>query len=293
MADGIIISAALLRLHSPSGKQLWCSCGEVRIEMRTSLLTVVLLGVFAVVGVNRMSAQITPRHHLFTELLSTYVHDGIVNYNEMRSDKGLAEYVARLATFNPETLPNEKEKLAFWINAYNAYTLRVICDNYPIESINDLHSGGLIIGSIFKTTVWDKGLVTVGGKTISLNTIEHEIIHPVFKDARAHFALVCASKSCPPLRSEAYEAEILDWQLDDQGRAFLSDPFRNEFDPMKKRAELSKIFSWYESDFGSSEEAVLRYVARFLPDSISRQILTNPGEWKINYKSYDWSLNGN
>ena len=81
-------------------------------------------------------------------------------------------------------------------------------------------------------------------------------------------------------------------QLDDQGKEFLSDPFRNEFDPVKRHADISRIFDWYESDFGSSDMEVLRYVARFLPDSVSRQILAAPDEWKIEYKSYDWSLNG-
>lgn len=251
-------------------------------QIRTQLLILILTGILFVAAEN-VPAQPNHRHGLFSELLSTYVHDGVVNYKEMRSDKRLDEYIGWLARTDPDTLPNKNEKLALWINAYNAYTLKVICDNYPVESINDLHSGGLIIGSVLKTTVWDKKLATVGGKAISLNTIEHEIVRPIFKDARAHFALVCASKSCPPLRSAAYEAETLDQQLDDQGRVFLTGPFWNEFDVAKRRATLSKIFSWYDSDFGSSDEEVLRFVARFLPDSLSRQVLQNPGEWKVGY----------
>jgi hypothetical protein len=262
------------------------------IGKTSAALLILALAVTFTVAVSGASAQTTSRHRLFTELLSTYVHDGIVNYKMMRSDNRLVGYIGWLAKTDPDTLPDEKEKLAFWINAYNAYTLKVICDNYPIETINDLHSGGLIIGSVLKTTVWDKKFVIVNGKTMTLNTIEHEIVRPKFKDPRAHFALVCASKSCPPLRAEAYEGSTLDEQLNDQGRHFLTDPFRNEFDPVKKHAEISKIFSWYESDFGSSKEDVLRYVTRFLPDSISRQILTDPREWEVEYKSYDWSLNG-
>lgn len=260
-------------------------------RFRTRLLILILTGIFFVVAENA-SAQPTHRHGLFSELLSTYVHDGLVNYKEMRFDKRLAEYIGWLAKTDPDTLPDENEKLAFWINAYNAYTLKVISDNYPVESINDLHSGGLIIGSILKTTVWDKKLATVGGKTLSLNTIEHEIVRPIFKDARAHFALVCASRSCPALRSEAYEGSSLDEQLDDQGKRFFGDKFRNEFELTKKKAYISRILDWYESDFGSSDEEVLQYVARFLPDSTARQILAAPHEWKIGYKSYDWSLNG-
>lgn len=239
--------------------------------------------------VNRVSAQTTARHRLFTELLSSYVHDGIVNYKKLRSDGRLAGYIGWLAKTDPDSLPNEKDKLAFWVNAYNAYTLKIICDNYPVESINDLHTGGLVIGT---ATVWDKKFVIVNGKTMSLNSIEHEIVRPQFKDPRGHFALVCASKSCPQLRSEAYEGTTLDRQLDDQGKAFLSDPLRNEFDPVKKHADISRIFDWYKSDFGPSDTEVLRYVSRFLSDSVARQILAAPNEWEIGYKSYDWSLNG-
>ncbi|MDL1893571.1 DUF547 domain-containing protein [Sphingobacteriales bacterium CHB3] len=175
-------------------------------QIGTRLLILILNGILFVAAEN-VPAQPNHRHGLFSEILS-YVHDGVVNYKEMRFDKRLAEYIGWLAKTDPDTLPGVNEKRAFWINTDNAYTLKVVCDNFPVESINDLHSGGLIIGSVLKTTVW------------------------------------------------------------------------------------AKIFSWYDSDFGSSDEKVLQSVARFLPDSLSRQILQNPREWKISYKSYDWSLNG-
>jgi hypothetical protein len=247
---------------------------------------------FVVVVANQATAQFSSRHQLFTELLSMYVHDGSVNYNQMRSDTLLTEYIDWLAEANPDTFPDEKEKLAFWINAYNAYTLKIICDNYPVESINDLHSGGLILGMVFKSTVWDRKFVVVNEKAMTLNAIEHEIVRPRFKDPRAHFALVCASKSCPPLRGEAYEGSTLNEQLDDQARRFLRNPFWNEFFREENRAELSKIFSWYDTDFGASDADVLKHVARFLPDSLGQQILADPPGWDISYKSYDWSLNG-
>ncbi len=232
------------------------------------------------------------RHGQFTDILSKYVHNGFVDYKDLRLDSRLGEYIRWLATTNPDTLPDEKEKLAFWINTYNAYTLKIICDNYPVESINDLHSGGLVIGTVLKTTVWDKKLVTVNGKAIALNTIEHEIIRPTFKDPRAHFALVCASKSCPTLRSEAYEGSSLDAQLNDQGKRFFGDKFRNEFDLTAKKADLSKILDWYSEDFGGSDENVLRFISRFLPPTLSADIKAHPSDWEISYKDYDWSLNG-
>ena len=239
----------------------------------------------------RLHAQTPQRHKLFSELLSAYVHNGVVDYKEMRNDQRLTAYTSLLAAINPDTLQNDAERLAFWINAYNAFTLKVICDNYPVESINDLRFEGASNGSPATSNVWDKKLATVGGRTISLNTIEHEIVRPVFKDARVHFALVCASRSCPPLRAEAYEAATLDRQLDDQGRKFLSDTLWNEFHPTNRRAMLSKIFDWYKTDFGANTEDMLRYIARFLPDSLARQVRYSPGGWKIDYKFYDWSLN--
>ncbi len=238
------------------------------------------------------SSPATIRHGVFSEILSTYVHDGSVNYKDLRNDKRLKDYIHWLAITNPDTLLDGKDKLAFWINAYNAYTLKIICDNSPVESINDLHSGGLVIGTVFKSTVWDKKLVTINGKSITLNTIEHEIVRPTFNDPRAHFALVCASKSCPALRNEAYEGSRLDAQLDDQGKKFFADNFRNEFDVATKKAHISKILSWYSGDFGDSDEGVLKFISRFLPPRLAEQINANPSAWDISYKDYDWSLNG-
>jgi len=231
------------------------------------------------------------RHQLFTQILSEYVHDGRVNYNELRNDKRLDEYLAQLAATNPDTIADKNAQLAFWINAYNEYTLKVICDNYPVKSINDLHTGGLIVGTVLKKTIWDKEFVVINRKHLSLNQIEHEIIRKRFKEPRIHFALVCAAKSCPPLRTEAFEAARLDEQLDDQGRVFFSQPDKNFFEPEKRVAHLSKIIDWYEGDFGKSDEEVLRYISRFLPEDLAVSIKADQKKWKIEYTDYDWGLN--
>jgi len=154
-------------------------------------------------------------HRLFTEILQDYVHEGKVNYRELCQDNRLETYIAQLAGTNPDAISDEKARLAFWINAYNAYTIQVICDNYPVKSINELHFGGLYVGTVLKKTIWDKKFVIINNQKTSLNHIEHEIIRPLFQDPRAHFGLVCASKSCPALRSESYEGYKLDEQLDD------------------------------------------------------------------------------
>jgi len=232
-----------------------------------------------------------PSHELFTEILHDYVQDGRVNYHELRNDHRLDAYLEQLTAADPETIADKKAQLAFWINAYNAYTLKVICDNYPVKSINDLHTGGLIVGTVLKKTIWDKEFVIINRKHLSLNQIEHEIIRKRFKEPRIHFALVCAAKSCPPLRSEAFQRDRLDEQLDDQGRVFFSQPDKNSFEPEKKIAHLSKIMDWYEGDFGKNDDDVLRYISRFLPEEIAASIKTDPKIWRINYTDYDWSLN--
>ena len=231
------------------------------------------------------------QHQLFTDVLNAHVQEGAVDYTSLCKDTRFTQYMDQLASRNPDTLGGEKEKLAFWINAYNAWTLKIICDNYPLKSINELHSGGLAIGMILKTTVWDKKLVVINNGKTSLSDIEHKIIRPVFKDARIHFAIVCAAKGCPPLRNEAYEADRLDQQLDEQGRIFLGQKNKNSFTFGKKLANISPIFGWFKEDFGSKPESVLCFIARYLPESMGKSLAEDAQSWRIKYTYYDWSLN--
>ena len=228
---------------------------------------------------------------LFSSALKKYVQNGEVNYKELCKGPDLGKYISFLESSNPESFTNEKDRLAFWINAYNAYTLKIICDHYPVKSINDLHSGGAALGTIFKTTIWDKEIVVINHKATSLNNIEHKIIRPVFKDFRIHFALVCAAKSCPALRSEAYEASKLDQQLDDQATLFLSDNSKNRFDVATQKASISKIFDWYQKDFGKAKSEVLLAISKYLPDQIRKSIQSAPDKWDVDYTNYDWDLN--
>ncbi len=237
------------------------------------------------------SAAGSETHSLFTQILQDYVHTGLVDYRALCSDSRLEEYIGQLVKTNPDTIPTDEGKLAFWLNAYNAYTLKVICDNYPVESINDLHFGGLIIGTVLKKTIWDEDFVIINHEKMTLNEIEHEIIRPVFKDPRAHFGLVCASIGCPPLRNEAFEAAKLDEQLDDQGRKFLRDTSKNNFDLSERIARISKIFDWFSGDFGKNDAEILIYIAQFLPDDIAGAIRSNPKQWKVKHTKYDWDLN--
>ena len=216
---------------------------------------------------------------LYTELLQAYVNDGHVDYARLCEDERLDRYLEELSATDPEAFASEEDRLAFWINAYNAFTLKIICDNYPLESINELHFGGLIAGSILNKTVWDKKFIVINGETMSLNHIEHDIVRPVFEDPRAHFALVCASKSCPALRPEAYEGDRLNAQLDDQGRVFIASPDKNYFETDRRVAHISKIFDWFKKDFGKNDEERLLFIARFAAEDVASSIRTDPGAW--------------
>lgn len=220
-------------------------------------------------------------HASFNEVLKEFVNDGKVNYKDLCKDSRLETYLNQLSKTDPAKIENTEDRLAFWINAYNAFTLKVICDNYPVKSIMDLDSG----------KIWDRVFIEINGTPMSLNHIEHEIIRKEFNEPRIHFALVCAAISCPPLRSEAFEGYKLDNQLNDQGDIFLNQKDKNYFDLQEKEAHLSKILEWYGKDFGSDNSEILLYLTRFLPEETATSIKENPNEWEVKYTEYDWSLN--
>lgn len=225
-------------------------------------------------------------HVLFTEVLGSYVERGSVDYRRLCGDPRFSSYLATLSATDPSSISDSDARLAFWINAYNAFTIRLICDNYPVVSIKDIR----VTSADTVTTAWDGRLIRIGGSDYSLNEIEHDIIRPL-GDFRVHFALVCAAKSCPPLRSEAYEGRRLNEQLDDQGRIFLGQTSKNYFDLESRVTYLSRIMAWYAADFGDSDENVLLAIAPFLAPDIASDIRANAEAWGIEYTAYDWSLN--
>lgn len=233
----------------------------------------------------------SPDHSVFTAVLQDHVTDGRVDYAAIEKDPRLTLYLADIAGTDPATLPSRVDRLVLWINAYNAYTLKLVADGYPIDSIHDLGTGGRIIGWLINRSPWDIRFAEVGGEVYTLNEIEHEIIRPRFEEPRIHFAIVCAAVSCPSLRSEAYLPEKLDVQLDEQTRLFLNDRRSNRFDLADGRAWLSPIFSWFEEDFGNSDEAVMAFVVPYLDLKETAQTPKSEDRWKVDYTDYDWSLN--
>jgi hypothetical protein len=226
----------------------------------------------------------TVDHTLFDAVLKKHVADGRVDYPALKTDARLEAYLARLGESDASIAEkaSQEEKLAFWINVYNAATLRLVTVHYPVKSIRDIPHAGL-------ASVWDIPTVKVGARTLTLNQIEHDILRAKLKEPRIHFAVVCAAVSCPPLRSEAYVAERLEQQLDDQARGFLAR--QNRFDLKTRRAELSRIFEWFAADFGADAPALLARIAPWAPESVRDGLSGKNGPWTISYQDYDWSLN--
>jgi hypothetical protein len=224
-------------------------------------------------------------HSAFDALLRAHVAQGSVDYDAFQKSPAFAAYLEALARADPAALP-EPERLAFWINAYNAYTIQLVNAHGERESIRNINKTlGLGKGP------WKEEMVRAAGRTLSLDQVEHEIIRKQFREPRIHFALVCAARGCPPLRTEAYTGARLAAQLDDQARAFLArSPEKNRVDVAARTARLSPILDWYRDDFGGSQAAVGRYVAAFLPEGPARRLLES-GDFALEYTAYDWSLN--
>lgn len=238
-----------------------------------------------------------PTHAGYDALLKRFVADGRVDYQGLKSDpSALDHYLDSLAGISEAAFNAwaESERLAFLINLYNAATLKLIIDHYPVDSIKD-------IGSFFKGP-WDQEVVRLFDKTITLDNLEHDIIRKDYSEPRIHMALVCAAKGCPTLRSEAYVAEKLDAQLDDQSRRFLTSPAGLRIDRGSKRVYFSSIFKWYGKDFvgrfspatgfsglDKTERAVAHFSSGYLSAADGGYLKS--GGYSVKYLDYDWSLN--
>ena len=244
--------------------------------MKVINLVALILLILGVVAINAQT------HKIFSNVLQKYVKNGLVNYKELKKDQDFEKYLNQLSNTDPSKF-SEKKELAFWINTYNAFTIKAILDNYPVKSINDIKFG--------EKSVWDENFISINKKKYSLNEIEHKILRVKFNEPRIHFAIVCASISCPELRNEAYEADKLDKQLQEQTVKFLRDKKKNSLDLKNKKAEISRIFEWFGEDFGKSDKDILMYISNFLPDDVRKDIKQNINEWTISYKKYDWNLN--
>lgn len=232
-----------------------------------------------------------PDWDLFGQLLQKYVQGNRVDYNGLIADQEqLFKITDQLSVKSPDSHPDEfktdSDKLAYWINAYNAFILKKIVENYPVESIKDINFIGV--------TIWlDKNLV--GGKKISFKSLEDKIIRERFRDARIHFAINCASISCPPLQNFAYRGDKLDFQLDLAAKKFINNKNNIKIDVSNQKIYISAIFDWYEEDFLEWEHQGRKITGDHILDYIK---LYYDGEINADYydfelipMEYDWGLN--
>lgn len=209
-------------------------------------------------------------HKEWNDLLQKHVSKtGKVDYKGFKKDeKQLQVYLDELAANVPEKSASKNAVFAYWINAYNAYTVKLILDNYPVKSIKDINDP------------WGKKFFTLGNKKYSLEEIEHEILRKM-DEPRIHFAINCASFSCPDLLNEAYTENKLEQQLESVAKAFINDKTKNTI--ATDRIEISKIFDWFSGDF-KTKGSVIDFLNKYSTVKINKNA-------KVNFKDYNWSLN--
>ncbi len=228
-------------------------------------------------------------HTAWSALLSEYARDGEVDYGGLkeRGLPALEAYLRALEAVSPADYSGftREQQLAFWVNAYNAYMARLILKHYPLKSVRKI---GLLPLAAFRERFIP--IKAVGDERMSLNDIEHTQLREKLDDPRIHFALVCASKSCPKLWSEAYRASTLGAQLDAAARGFMADGFRNQIDPASGTAKVSSIFKWYRGDFTKGGRTLGAYMAQYAEPAVA-DFLLKKGD-AMEFLDYDWSLNG-
>lgn len=257
-----------------------------------------LLLTAALVAAPGWTAASEPGETGYADVLARHVDaDGFVDYAGLAAGRrALDAHVTSLSRVAPEELAGrgEADRIAFWINAYNALTLRAVIDHYPIRP-------RLLASLVYPRNsirqipgVWDELRFDVAGEARTLEEIEHEVLRREFREPRIHFALVCASVGCPPLRAEPYRGEALEAQLDDQVRRFLADPRKYRLDRRRAVVELSPIFDWFVDDFATDDglvgdAAVLAFLTHHAP-AADRAVLRATAP-RIRHLDYDWSLN--
>ena len=228
---------------------------------------------FASASVGRAETS-APWIATYNKLLAKYVTSGGVKYAAWKNNPADLQGIQQVVdAIGQETVSGSKsERLAFYLNAYNAWILHEALGKYPTKSVKDL---------LF--TFFTGQRIKVGGEPMSFNHLEKDIIRPKFNESRIHFALNCASRSCPPLNPEAFRADKLDEQLEKLAVAFVNSPKGVDYSAEKKTAALSAIFNWYKDDFKAAGGPVAFINKRRNPPL--------PDESRITYQSYDWSLN--
>ncbi|MGI8605486.1 MAG: DUF547 domain-containing protein [Verrucomicrobiales bacterium] len=240
--------------------------------------------VFAtVLGLSSLASGLDHSHVLFTEVLAAHVERGLVDYHKLKAHpEKLGAYLNLPAQVSKSDFDawSSGQQMAFLINLYNAQALKLVVDHYPVRSIKNI--GGF--RGPFKLRA-----VHLWGGLKTLDDIEHGILRPHYAEPRIHFALVCAARSCPDLRSEAYQAEILSVQLDDQARNFLRQEDKNPLLVGNTELYLSRIFDWFEDDFSAAKGSVIKFILPYLP--VEKASVISRKQFREKFVAYDWTLN--
>ena len=228
-------------------------------------------------------------HAPWSQLLARYVQpgeDGVnrFDYGGLKASKADAEtlraYISTLEETDVQTLSRDAQ-FAYWANLYNALTIQLIIDNYPVKSIMRIRPTLISIGP------WKKDITSVGGRDLSLDDIEHEILRKQWSDPRVHYAVNCASYGCPNLQTKAWVAETLSDDLHAAARDFVNHP-RGVTIRRDGRLQVSTIYKWFREDFGDSEAGVIAHLLQYADPDLTEKISANPD---IRDHEYDWDLN--
>ena len=245
--------------------------------LTSRIITGTLINFFFMFSIHCFAENTLDQHRDFSQLLRSHVDNGVVDYKGFADNPSFNAYLDYIANQNFTEENSSSEKLAFYINAYNALAIKGIIDGSSPKRF------------FGKITYFYRDKYVIANEKMNLYDLEHKIIRP-FNEPRIHFALVCASTSCPKLRTESYTAENLDRQLTESALSFINDKSKNDFDLNNNRAKISKIFSWFEEDFNRTT-SVQEFIAQYINDEEIKSVLKKNG-FEIKYKKYDWSLNG-
>ena len=237
---------------------------------------------------NDPASTIEVDHGAWGRLIARFTRpgaDGVTRFDYAAvgpEDKALLKTYLDALAATPVSRLGRAEQLAYWINLYNALTVQVVLDHYPVDSIRDID----ISPGLFADGPWGRELITVEGEGVSLDDIEHRILRPIWRDARLHYALNCASIGCPELYKEAFTANTAEACLEDSARAFINHP--RGVTVTGRGLRLSRIYDWYRDDFGASDAELFAHLRRYGEPPLAAALAESP---RILGYDYDWRLN--
>ncbi|MGB0498419.1 MAG: DUF547 domain-containing protein [Rubricella sp.] len=231
----------------------------------------------------RFGSGVGPSHAAWSAILADHLvtgADGVARFDYAALDRGrLAAYVAMLEAADPTAMGRDAA-FAYWVNVYNAVTIAVVAEAYPIRSIRDIGGG------LFSPGPWREPVFTVLGRTLSLDEVEHGILRPVWGDARIHYAVNCASIGCPNLKASAWDASTLETDLDAAARAYVNHPRGARIEGGD--LTVSSIYDWFVEDFGGNDAGVIAHLSRYAAPALATDL---SGASRIARHDYDWALN--